>query len=83
MPESFNGSEDFEEFLGLFNTTAYLSSWYRPCSHDYRPQKFAHRLKGNALHVSPTLSEDHHIKFNFLVDAFRQIYTTSVEILKT
>ena len=38
MPEPFNGSGDFEDSLGQFNTAAYLSGWYRSCSHDYRPQ---------------------------------------------
>ena len=40
MPEQFNGSGDFEDYLGQFNAAAYLSGRYRPCSHDYRPQKF-------------------------------------------
>ena len=83
MPEPFNGSGDFEEYLGQFNTAAYLSGWYRPCSHDYRPQYFALRLKGNALHFYSTLSEDHQNDFDFLEEAFRQNYTTNVEILKT
>ena len=82
MPEPFNGSGDFEDYLGQFNTAAYLSGWYRPCSHDYRPQYFALRLKGNALHFYSTLSEDHQDDFNPLVEAFRQNYTTNVEILK-
>ena len=82
MPEPFNGSGDFEDYLGQFNTAAYLSGWYRPCSYDYRPQYFALSLKGNALHFYSTLSEDHQDDFNFLVEAFRQIYTTNVEILK-
>ena len=82
MPEPFNGSGDFEDYLGQFNTAAYLSGWYRPCSHDYRPQYFALRLKGNALHFYSTLSEDHQNDFDLLVEAFRQNYTTNVEILK-
>ena len=82
MPEPFNGSGDFEDYLGQFNTAAELSGWYRPCSHDYRPQYFALRLKGNALHFFSTLSEDHQNDFNLLVEAFRQNYTTNVEILK-
>ena len=82
MPEPFNGSEDFEDYLGQFNTAAYLSAWYRPCSYDYRPQYFALRLKGNALHFYSTLSEDHQNDFDLLVEAFRQNYTTNVEILK-
>ena len=83
MPEPFNGSGDFEDYLGQFNTAAYLSGWYRPCSHDYRPQYFAIRLKSNALHFYSTLSEDHQNDFDLLVEAFRQTYTTNVEILKT
>ena len=82
MPEPFNGSGDFEDYLGQFNTAADLSGWYRPRSHDYRPQYFALRLKGNALHFYSTLSEDHQNDFNLLVEAFRQNYTTNVEILK-
>ena len=82
MPDPFNGSGDFEDYLGQFNTAADLSGWYRPCSHDYRPQYFALRLKGNALHFYSTLSEDHQNDFDLLVGAFRQNYTTNVEILK-
>ena len=37
MQEPFNGSGDFEDYLGQFNTAAFVSGWYRPCSHDYRP----------------------------------------------
>ena len=76
MSETFKGSGDLEDYLGQFNTAAYLSGWYRPCSHDYRPQYFALRLKGNALHFYSTLSEDHQNDFDILVEAFR------VEILK-
>ena len=82
MPEPFNGSGDFEDYLGQFNTAAYLSRWYRSCSYDYRPQYFALRLIGNALHFYSTLSEDHQNDFDLLVEAFRQNYTTNVEILK-
>ena len=81
-PEPFNGSGDFEDYLGQFNTATYLSGWYRPCSHDYRPQYFALRFKGNALDFFSTLSKDHQNDFNLLVDPFRQNYTTNVEILK-
>ena len=83
MREPFNGSGDFEDYLGQFNTAAYFSGWYRPCSHDSRPQYFALRLKGNALHFYSTLSKDHQIDFEILAEAFRQNYTTNVEILKT
>ena len=82
MPEPFNGPGDFEDYSGQFNTAAYLSGWYRPCSHDYRRQYFALRLKGNAHHFYSTLSEDHENDFEILVEAFRQNYTTNVEILK-
>ena len=81
MPEPFNGSGDSEDYLGQFNKAAYLSGCYRPCSHDYRPQYFAVRLKGNALHFYSTLSEDHQNDFDILVEAFHQNYTTNVEIL--
>ena len=79
MPEPVNESGDFEDYLGQFNTAAYLSGWYRPCSYDYRPQYFALRLKGNALHFYSTLPEDHQNDFDLLVEAFRQNYTTNVE----
>ena len=82
MPEAFNGPGDFEDYLGQFNTAASLSGWYRPCSYDYRPQYFALRLKSNALHFYSTLSKDHQNDFDLLVEAFRQNYTTNVEILK-
>ena len=82
MPELFNGSGDFEYHLAQFNTAAYLSGGYRPCSQDYRPQYNALRLKVNALHSFSTLSEDHHNEFDLLVDAFRQNFTTNVENLK-
>ena len=83
MPEPFNGSGVFEDYLGQFNTTAYLFGWYRPCSYDYRPQYFALRLKGNVLHFYSTLSEDHRNELNLLVGASGQNYTTNVEISKT
>ena len=70
MPEPFNGSGDFEDYLGQFNKAAYLSGWCRSCSHDYRPQYFAVRFKGNELNFSSTLSEDHHKDFDPLVDDF-------------
>ena len=66
-----------------FNTAAYLSGWYHPCSYDYRPQYFALRLKSSALPFYSTLSEDDQNDFDLLVEAFRQNYTTNVEILKT
>ena len=83
MPELFTGLGDFEVYWGNFNTAACLYGWNRPCSHDYRTQTFALRLKGNAPHFFPTLFKDHLNEFNFLVHAFRQNYTTNVEISKT
>ena len=82
MPEHFTGSGDFEDYLGQFNTAAYLCGWYRPCSYDYRPQYFALRLESNALHFYSTLFEDRQNDFDILVEALRQDYTTNVEILK-
>ena len=49
MPEPFNGSGVFEDYLGQFNTTAYFPGWFCRSSRDYRPQYFALHLKGNAL----------------------------------
>ena len=83
MLEPFNGSGDFEEYLGQFSTAADLSGWYHPFSHDYGPQYFALRLKGNAFHFFSTLSEDHQNYFELLVEAFRQNYSTNVENSKT
>ena len=82
MPELFNGSADTEDYLGQLNTTACLSGWYRPYSHDYRPQKFAPRLKGNALRSFLTFSEDLQSDFKLLVAAFRQTYFTNLEVSK-
>ena len=81
MPESFTGSGDFEDYLQQFNTAALLSGWFSP-THDNRPQYFALRLRGNALHFYTTLSAAQQTDFNLLVDAFRQNYTTNVDILK-
>ena len=83
MPEPFNGSGEFEDYLGQFNTAADLSGMYRPRSHDYHPRYFALRLKGNALHFFSTLSEAHQNDFDLLVEAFRQNYTTNVQISKS
>ena len=82
MPEPLNGSGDFEDYFGQFNTVAYLSGWYRPHSHDYWSHYFALQINGNALHFFSTLSEYHHNDLNFLVEAFHQNYTTYLQILK-
>ena len=81
MPESFTGSGDFEDYLQQFNTAAFLSGWYST-THDNRPQYFALRLRQNALHFFTTLSVAQQTDFTLLVDAFRQNYTTNVDILK-
>ena len=81
MPENFTGSGDFEDYLQHFNTAALLSAWFSP-AHDNRPHYFALRLRGNALHFYTTLSAAQQTDFNLLVDAFRQNYTTNVDILK-
>ena len=82
MPEAFTGSGDFEDYLQQFNTCAQLSGWNQRGGEDLRPLYFALRLKGNALHFYSTLDEEHKHSFNDLVEAFRQNYTTSVDILK-
>ena len=80
MPESFNGSGDFEDYLQQFNTAAILAGWFSP-RHDHRPQCFAVRLRDNALHFYTTLSPEQQNDYDLLVDAFRQNYTTN-DILK-
>ena len=81
MPESFTGSGDFEDYLQQFNTAAFLSGWYST-THDNRPHYFALRLRQNAFHFFTTLSVAQQTDFTLLVDAFRQNYTTNVDILK-
>ena len=81
MPESFTGSGDFEDYLQQFNTAALLSGWFS-LTQDNRRHYFALRLRGNALHFYTTLSAAQQTDFNLLVDAFRQNYTTNVDILK-
>ena len=58
-----------------------LSGWHSS-RHDHRPQNFALRLRSNALHFYTTLSHEQQNDFDLLVDAFRQNYTTNVDILK-
>ena len=81
MPDRFTGSGGFEDYLQQFNTATLLSGWFSP-SHDNRPQNFAPRLRRNALHFYTTLSAAQPADFNLLVVAFRQKYTTNVDILK-
>ena len=81
MPESFTGSGDFEDYPQQFNTAASLSGWYST-THDIRHHYFALRLRQNALHFFTTLSVAQQTDFTLIVDAFRQQYTTNVDILK-
>ena len=81
LPDSFTGSGDFEDYLQQFNTAAMLSGWHSS-RNDNRPQYFALRLRDNALHFYTTLSPQQQNVFELLVDAFRQNYTTNVDILK-
>ena len=81
MPENFTGSGYFEDYLQQLNSAALLSGWFSP-SHDNRPHYFALLLRGNALHFCTTLSAAQQTDFNLLADAFRQNYSTNVDILK-
>ena len=81
MPEAFTGEGDFEDCLQQFTTTATLSGW-QTATTDNRPNYFALRLKGNALHFYTTLTVAQQQNFDQLVAAFRTTYTTNVEVLK-
>ena len=81
MPDAFTGEEDFEDYLQQFTTAAQLSGWHRATT-DNRPNYFALRLKGNALHFYTTLTVAQQQNFDQLVAAFRTTYTTNVEVLK-
>ena len=81
MPESFNSSGDFEDYIQQFKTAAMLADWLSP-RHDHRPQYFELRLRDNSLHFYTTLSPEQQDDYDLLVDAFWQNYTTNVDILK-
>ena len=81
MPEAFTGEGDFEDYLQQFTTAATLSGWHTATT-DNRPNYFALRLKGNALHSYTTLTVAQQQNFDQLVAAFRTTYTTNVEVLK-
>ena len=81
MPEVFTGEGDFEDYFQQFTTAAALSGWQLATS-DNRPQYFALRLKGNALHFYTTLTVAQQQNFGQLVAAFCTIYTTNFEVLK-
>ena len=81
MPEDFTSEGDFEDYLQQFTTAAKLSGWHTATT-DNRPNYFALRLKGNALHFCTTLRVAQQQNFDQLVAAFRTTYTTNVEVLK-
>ena len=81
MPEAFTGEGDFEEYLQQFTTAATVSGW-QTATTDNRPNYFALRLKGNALHFFTTLTVAQQQNFDQLVAAFRTTYSTNVEVLK-
>ena len=81
LPEAFTGEGDFEEYLQQFSTAATISGW-QTATTDNRPNYFALRLKGNALHFYTTLTVAQQQNFDQLVAAFRTTYTTNVEVLK-
>ena len=81
MPEAFTGERDFEDYLQQFTTAATLSGW-QTATTDNRPNYFALRLKGIALHFYTTLTVAQQQDFDQLVAAFRTTYTTNVEVLK-
>ena len=81
MPEAFTGERDFEDYLQQFTTAARLSGW-QTATTDNRPNYFALRLKGNALHFYTSLTVAQQQDFDQLVAAFRTTYTTNVEVLK-
>ena len=64
-----------------FTTAARLSGW-QTATTDNRPNYFALGLKGNALHFYTTLTVAQQQNFDQLVAAFRNTYTTNVEVLK-
>ena len=81
MPEAFTGEGDFEDYLQQLTTAARLSGWQTATTGN-RPQNFALRLKGNALHFYTTLTVAQQQNFDQLVAAFRTTNTTNVEVLK-
>ena len=82
MPEAFTSEEDFEDYLQQFTTAARLSGW-QAATTDNRPNYFALRLKGNALHFYTTFTVAQQRNFDQLVAVFRTTYTTIVEVLQT
>ena len=79
MPEVFTGEGDFEDYLQQFTTAATLSGWQTATTVS-RPNYFALRLKGNALHFNTTLTVAQQQNFDQLVAGFRTTYT--IQMLK-
>ena len=78
MPESFTRSSDFEDYLQQFNTAAF---WFST-THGNLLRYFALRLGQSAFRFFTTLAAAQQTDLTLLVDAFRQNYTTIVDILK-
>ena len=81
MPEAFTGERDFEDYLQQFTRAAQFSGW-QTATTDNRPNYFALRLKGNALHFYTTLTVAQQQNFDHLVAAFCTTYTKNVEVLR-
>ena len=81
MPETFTGEGQFEDYLQQLTTAARLSGW-QTATTDNRSNYFALRLKGNPLHFYKTLTVAQQQNFDQLVAAFRNTYTTNIEVLK-
>ena len=81
MPEAFTGGRDFEGYVQQFTTAARLSGWQTATTVN-RPNYFALRLKGNALHSYTTITVAKQQNFDRLVAAFPTTYTTNVEVLE-
>ena len=81
VPEAFTDEGDFEDYLQQFTTAAQLLGW-QTATTDNRPNYFALRLKGKALHFYTTLTVAQQQHFDQLVAVFRTTYTTNVEVLK-
>ena len=79
MPEAFTGERNFEENLQQLTTAARVSEWRTATN---RACYFALRLKGKALHLYKTLTVAEQQNFDQLVEAFRNKYTTHVEVLE-
>ena len=78
---TFTGEGDFEDYLQQFTIAAQFLGW-QTATADNRPNYFALRPKGNALHFYTTLTVAQQQDLDQLVAAFGTTYTTNVEVLK-